>query len=137
MRSSTRPTASTPTRSTRTTRPRCTRSRSVNRSDLRLLVKTLKDATVVPDDAIQHSTDGLYAYTVNPDNKAEVHKVKVSQSIRSEASGEDAEGRHRGSGRCDPALDRRPLRLHGQPGQQGRGAQGQGQSIDRWPFGGR
>jgi multidrug efflux system membrane fusion protein len=47
----------------------------------RLLVKTLKDATVVPDDAIQHSTDGLYAYTVNPDNKAEVHKVKVSQSI--------------------------------------------------------
>src|SRR5580693_6614723 len=47
----------------------------------RLLVKTLKDATVVPDDAIQHSTDGLYAYTGNPDNKAEVHKVKVSQSI--------------------------------------------------------
>ncbi len=28
----------------------------------RLLVKTLKDATVVPDDAIQHGTDGLYAY---------------------------------------------------------------------------
>jgi membrane fusion protein, multidrug efflux system len=47
----------------------------------RLLVKTLKDATVVPDDAIQHGTDGLYAYVVNPDNKAELHKVKVSQSI--------------------------------------------------------
>src|ERR1700751_2671939 len=47
----------------------------------RLLVKTLKDATVVPDDAIQHSTDGLYAYTVGDDNKAELHKVKVSQSI--------------------------------------------------------
>jgi multidrug efflux system membrane fusion protein len=47
----------------------------------RLLVKTLKDATVVPDDAIQHSTDGLYAYTVNQDNKAELRKVKVSQSI--------------------------------------------------------
>jgi multidrug efflux system membrane fusion protein len=47
----------------------------------RLLVKTLKDATVVPDDAIQHSTDGLYAYTVNQDNKAVLHKVKVSQSI--------------------------------------------------------
>src|SRR5258705_4883417 len=29
----------------------------------RLLMKTLKDATVVPDDAIQHGTDGLYAYT--------------------------------------------------------------------------
>src|SRR6266436_1590111 len=47
----------------------------------RLQVRTLKDATVVPDDAIQHSTDGLYAYTVNQDNKAELRKVKVSQSI--------------------------------------------------------
>jgi membrane fusion protein, multidrug efflux system len=47
----------------------------------RLLVKTLKDATVAPDDAIQHSTDGLYAYVVNQDNKAELRKVKVSQSI--------------------------------------------------------
>jgi multidrug efflux system membrane fusion protein len=47
----------------------------------RLLVKTLKDATVVPDEAIQHGTEGLYAYVVNPDNKAELHKVKVSQSI--------------------------------------------------------
>jgi multidrug efflux system membrane fusion protein len=47
----------------------------------RLLMKTLKDATVVPDDAIQHSTDGLYAYTVNQDNKAEVRKVRVSYSI--------------------------------------------------------
>src|SRR5450631_3757438 len=47
----------------------------------RLLVKTLKDATVVPDDAIQHSTEGLYAYVVNQDNKAELRKVKVSQSI--------------------------------------------------------
>src|SRR6476469_1635611 len=47
----------------------------------RLLLKTLKDATVVPDDAIQHGTDGLYAYAVNADNKAEQRKVKVSQSI--------------------------------------------------------
>jgi multidrug efflux system membrane fusion protein len=47
----------------------------------RLLVKTLKDATVVPDDAIQHGTDGLYAYAVAKDNKAELRKVKVSQSI--------------------------------------------------------
>ena len=28
----------------------------------RLLIKTLKDATVVPDDAVQHGPDGLYAY---------------------------------------------------------------------------
>jgi multidrug efflux system membrane fusion protein len=47
----------------------------------RLLVRTLKDATVVPDDAIQHGTEGLYVYAVNPDNKAELRKVKVSQSI--------------------------------------------------------
>ena len=32
-------------------------------------------------DAIQHGTEGLYAYTVNQDNKAEVHKVRVSYSI--------------------------------------------------------
>ena len=47
----------------------------------RLLVTTLKDAIVVPDDAVQHSTNGLYAYTVNQDSKAELHKVKVSQSF--------------------------------------------------------
>src|SRR6202165_1441584 len=47
----------------------------------RLPLKTPKDATVVPDDAIQHSTDGLYAYIVNQNNKAELRKVKVSQSI--------------------------------------------------------
>jgi multidrug efflux system membrane fusion protein len=47
----------------------------------RLLVKTLKDATVVPDDAVQHGTNGLYAYAVSQDNKAELRQVKVSQSI--------------------------------------------------------
>ena len=47
----------------------------------RLLVKTLKDATVVPDNAVQHSTDGLYAYTVDQNNKAVLKKIKVSQSI--------------------------------------------------------
>jgi multidrug efflux system membrane fusion protein len=47
----------------------------------RLLVNTLKDATVVPDDAVQHGTNGLYAYAVTQDNKAELRKVKVSQSI--------------------------------------------------------
>ncbi|WGS17939.1 MULTISPECIES: efflux RND transporter periplasmic adaptor subunit [unclassified Bradyrhizobium] len=47
----------------------------------RLLVRTLKDATVVPDDAVQHGTDGLYAFSVNQDNKAELRKIKVSQSI--------------------------------------------------------
>jgi multidrug efflux system membrane fusion protein len=47
----------------------------------RLLVNTLKDATVVPDDAVQHGTDGLYAFSVNADNKAELRKIKVTKSI--------------------------------------------------------
>src|SRR6201990_3421091 len=47
----------------------------------RVTVKELKDAAVVPDDAIQHGTNGLYAYAVTADNKAELRKVKVSQSI--------------------------------------------------------
>jgi multidrug efflux system membrane fusion protein len=47
----------------------------------RLLVTTLKDATVVPDDAVQHGADGLYAFAVNQDNKAELRKIKVTKSI--------------------------------------------------------
>jgi multidrug efflux system membrane fusion protein len=47
----------------------------------RLLVETVKDATVVSDDAIQHGPDGLFAFAVGKDNKAEVRKIKVRQSI--------------------------------------------------------
>jgi membrane fusion protein, multidrug efflux system len=47
----------------------------------RLLINTLKDAIVVPDDAVQHGTDGLYAFTVNQENKAEFRKIKVTRSI--------------------------------------------------------
>jgi membrane fusion protein, multidrug efflux system len=47
----------------------------------RLLVNTLKDATVVPDDAVQRGTEGLYAFAVTSDNKAELRKIKVSRSI--------------------------------------------------------
>jgi multidrug efflux system membrane fusion protein len=47
----------------------------------RLLVSTLKDATVVPDEAVQHGTQGLYAFVVGQDSKAELRTVKVSQSI--------------------------------------------------------
>ncbi|MET3910972.1 multidrug efflux system membrane fusion protein [Bradyrhizobium sp. S3.3.6] len=47
----------------------------------RLLVRTLKDATIVPDDAVLHSTNGLYAYTVGQDNKAEARKIKVNYAI--------------------------------------------------------
>jgi membrane fusion protein, multidrug efflux system len=47
----------------------------------RLLIKTLKDATVVAEDAVQHGPDGLYAYAVNADSKAELRKIKVTNSI--------------------------------------------------------
>lgn len=47
----------------------------------RLLIRTLKDATVVPDGAVQHGTQGLYVFTVDQNSKAELRKVKVSQSI--------------------------------------------------------
>src|SRR3954469_3265764 len=47
----------------------------------RLLVSTIKDATVVPDEAVQHGVEGLYAYAVNADNKAELRKLKVSLSV--------------------------------------------------------
>ena len=46
----------------------------------RLLVNTLKDAVVIPDDAIQHGADGLYVYVVAEGNKAEVRKIKVGPS---------------------------------------------------------
>ena len=47
----------------------------------RLLIRTLKDATVVPDDAVQHGSNGLYAYAVDPDNKAELRWIKVTNSV--------------------------------------------------------
>jgi membrane fusion protein, multidrug efflux system len=47
----------------------------------RLLVATLKDATVIPDDAVQHGNDGLYAFSVNAENKAELRQIKVTKSI--------------------------------------------------------
>src|SRR6202022_217272 len=55
----------------------------------RLLLKTLKDATVVPDDGIKHPTDALCPYIVSQDNKAELRKVKVSQSIDGRSVVED------------------------------------------------
>src|SRR4029450_12230940 len=47
----------------------------------RLLIATLKDATVIPDDAVQHGPNGLYAYMVNTENKAELRRIKVTNSI--------------------------------------------------------
>lgn len=47
----------------------------------RLLVTTLKEAIVVPNDAVRHGADGLYTFTVGQDNKAELHKIRAGKSI--------------------------------------------------------
>jgi multidrug efflux system membrane fusion protein len=47
-------------------------------------VSTVRDAVVVPDDAVKHGTDGLYAYAVKQDDKAELRKIKVGASIDGE-----------------------------------------------------
>ena len=46
----------------------------------RLLVDTLKDVTVIPDNAVQRGPNGLYAFVVGDDNKVAVQAIKVSQS---------------------------------------------------------
>jgi multidrug efflux system membrane fusion protein len=51
----------------------------------RLLVRTTKDATIVPQDAIQHGPDGLFAYVVGQDNKVHVQKIKVADQSKSAA----------------------------------------------------
>jgi multidrug efflux system membrane fusion protein len=43
----------------------------------RLLVETKKNSTLVPNDAIQHGPNGLYAYVIGGDNKAELRNIKV------------------------------------------------------------
>jgi multidrug efflux system membrane fusion protein len=46
----------------------------------RLLVETLKQATVIPDDAVQRGPNGLYAFVVGDDDKVAVATIKVGQS---------------------------------------------------------
>ena len=46
----------------------------------RLLVDTLKQVVVVPEDAVQHGPDGLYAFVIGDDNKASVQPITVSQT---------------------------------------------------------
>jgi membrane fusion protein, multidrug efflux system len=43
----------------------------------RLLVDIRKNVLVVPNDAIQHGPNGLYAFIVGKDNKVETHDIKV------------------------------------------------------------
>src|SRR5262249_13095560 len=45
----------------------------------RLLVTTLRDVVVVPDRAVQRGPNGLYAYVVTPDGRAELRPLKVDR----------------------------------------------------------
>ncbi len=45
----------------------------------RLLVQTMKDATVVPSDAVQRGPNGLFAYVVDKSDKVHIQDVKVDQ----------------------------------------------------------
>ena len=81
----------------------------------RLLVETLKDAIVIPDDAVQRGPNGLYAFVVGDDNKVGVQDIKVSQSGDGEfgrRAGPDARPAGRGGrtvstpGRLGGAADR-------------------------------
>jgi multidrug efflux system membrane fusion protein len=45
----------------------------------RLLVATLPDVVVVPDTAVQRGPNGLYAYVISKDGKAELRNLKVSR----------------------------------------------------------
>jgi multidrug efflux system membrane fusion protein len=43
----------------------------------RLLVNTQKNVVVVPNEAVQHGPNGLYAFVVGPDNKVVVRNIKT------------------------------------------------------------
>jgi multidrug efflux system membrane fusion protein len=51
----------------------------------RLLVDTLKQVVVVPEDAVQHGPSGLYAYVVGDDNKVGVQPITVSHTDEGKA----------------------------------------------------
>jgi membrane fusion protein, multidrug efflux system len=46
----------------------------------RLLVDTLKDVIVIPDDAVQRGPNGLYTFVVGDDDKVAVQPIKISQN---------------------------------------------------------
>jgi multidrug efflux system membrane fusion protein len=45
----------------------------------RLLVATFRDVVVVPDSAVQRGPNGLYAYVVGSDGRAELRHLKVAR----------------------------------------------------------
>ena len=51
----------------------------------RLLVDTRKNVLVIPNDAIQHGPNGLYAFVVGKDNKVDKHDIKVGDEGATES----------------------------------------------------
>jgi membrane fusion protein, multidrug efflux system len=45
----------------------------------RLLIETLRQVVVAPEDAVQRGPNGLYAFVVSDNNKIEMRDVKVGQ----------------------------------------------------------
>jgi multidrug efflux system membrane fusion protein len=46
---------------------------------VRLLVATFPDAVVVPDTAVQRGPNGLYAFVVGPDGRAQLRRLKIAR----------------------------------------------------------
>jgi multidrug efflux system membrane fusion protein len=46
----------------------------------RMLIDTLKQVIVVPEDGVQHGPSGLFAYVIGSDGKVSVKPIKVSQN---------------------------------------------------------
>ncbi|HYC17233.1 MAG TPA: efflux RND transporter periplasmic adaptor subunit [Pseudolabrys sp.] len=51
----------------------------------RLLVDTRKNVLVIPNDAIQHGPNGLFAFVVGKDNKVTTHDIKVADEGATQA----------------------------------------------------
>jgi membrane fusion protein, multidrug efflux system len=51
----------------------------------RMLIDTLKQVIVVPQDGVQHGPSGLFAYVIGNDNKVSAKPIKVSQNGDSNA----------------------------------------------------
>jgi membrane fusion protein, multidrug efflux system len=103
----------------------------------RLLLRTVKDAIIVPQPAIQHGPDGLFVYVVGQDNKAKKQDVKVSEQNLQDALVSDglSQGQKvivEGQSRVQDGVLLKPTEQQQQPQQQGKPAP-QGANVAQAP----
>jgi len=55
----------------------------------RLILRTKKDAVVVPASVVQRGPQGTYAYVIKPDNTAEMRAIKIAQTENNQTVVED------------------------------------------------